>query len=496
MSILEELERSFRIVDAFDIALVAVFVYAVLAWFKHAASRSVLVGVILLALVYFIARALDMYMTVAIFQGVFAVLLVALVVIFQEDLRRGFERLAALGSRSRRRVAMAAPDLDTLVEMAFQLAEKKVGALIVIRGEEPLDRHLDGGVPVRGGINKLLLDSIFDPHSLGHDGAVIIDREGIAQFAVHLPLSKNLKQVGARGMRHSAALGLSEVSDALTIVVSEERGEVSVAEGAKLQTVGSAAELRQRLDRFWQRHFQKPAQSVLSRLLKEDAGLKAASLLLAGLAWFLLSYRVETVQKTFDVPIEYRNLPKSLALGDRAPNSARITLSGLERAFNLLAPSSLKVSIDLDGAKPGRQQIVIEDVHVTHPSNLTLFGVEPRTLVFQIHRWVPVEVPVEVPQEGRLAEGLELQGVRTSPDRVRLRVWESERAFHSRIRTEPVDLATLRRPVELEKKLILPGNVQLTEGQPGTVRVTVNVVPVDAPRVPASPPPAEKGEPE
>src|SRR5262245_19500688 len=130
MAILEDLLRAIRPADVFDIAFIAVFLYTLLTWFQATASRSVIVGVSLLMLVYFLARAFDMYMTALVFQAVFAVLLVALVVVFQEDLRRVFERLASWGTLRDRRVSDSTfPHLDAVIETAFSCADDKVGAL-------------------------------------------------------------------------------------------------------------------------------------------------------------------------------------------------------------------------------------------------------------------------------------------------------------------------------------------------------------------------------
>ncbi len=148
VSFFEELRRTFRLVDAIDILLVSVFLYAALVWFQRTASRGVLIG----------------------------------------------------------------------------MAASKTGALIVVKGKEPLERHLNGGVALTGRVSMPLLFSIFDSHTPGHDGAVIIEADRVTQFAAHLPISKNTAQIKGRGTRHSAAFGLSERSDALTIVASEERG--------------------------------------------------------------------------------------------------------------------------------------------------------------------------------------------------------------------------------------------------------------------------------
>ena len=175
------------------------------------------------------------------------------------------------------------------MEVTFGLAEDKVGALVVLKGSDDLARHLQGGIELRGLVSKPLLDSIFDPHSAGHDGAVVIEDGQVERFSAHLPISKNRKEIGSRGTRHAAALGLSERCDALLVVVSEERGVVSVAEGGKLKAITSPAELKGRLEGFIQEKFPVQKESTWRRLVVHHWRMKFVSTLLAVIGWSLFA---------------------------------------------------------------------------------------------------------------------------------------------------------------------------------------------------------------
>jgi uncharacterized protein (TIGR00159 family) len=376
----DELRRTFRVVDAVDILLVSVFLYGSLLWFQRTASRGVLSGVTALAAVYFIARGLDMYLTALAFHTTFAVLLFILVVVFQEDLRRLFEHVAALRTVRFRQNSDVFSDLDELVELLFHMAHTRTGALIVLKGKEPLARHLHGGVALGGRLSKPLLYSIFDSHTPGHDGAVILEHDRIEQFAAHLPISKNSQEIAGRGTRHSAALGLSECSDSLTVVVSEERGVVSVAEAGELTEMATATDLKQRLVAFFAAKFPNVTQPFWKRFLIQHGQLKILALSIAVVAWFVLAYDPHTLQRTFVVPTEYRNLPRDLLLDETAPNEARVTLSGSERNFRFLEPGSLKVTLDLAGAHAGYQEFPITDRNIRLPLNLMPYRIEPRII--------------------------------------------------------------------------------------------------------------------
>jgi uncharacterized protein (TIGR00159 family) len=393
LSFVDELRESFRIVDAIDILLVSTFLYATLVWFQRAASRGVLIGLAALAVVYFLARGLDMYLTSLAFHTTFAVLLFILVVVFQEDLRRLLERVATFRSVNFRQSQHVSLDLDAFVESVFKMAASKTGALIVLKGKEPLERHLNGGVTLNGSVSQPLLYSIFDSHTAGHDGAVIVEQDRITQFAAHLPISKNTKVIAGRGTRHSAALGLSERSDALIVVVSEERGIVSVAQEGTLTEMSTASDLKKRLDQYLADTFPANTQSVWRRFLVQHGRLKVLSVVIAIAAWFVLAYDPHTVQRTFAVPIEYRNLPKEVELDEFALTEARVTLSGSERDFRFLDPGSLKISLDLTNADIGSQEIVFAEPNIRLPSNVSLYRIEPRIMRLNVRVRTPTAQP-------------------------------------------------------------------------------------------------------
>ena len=395
---LEEVAQNFRIVDALDILFVAALLYGAMLWFNQAASRSALIGVAALIGLYFVSRALDMFLTSLVFQTSFAVLLFALVVVFQEDLRRLFERLSALRSMSLGRSPSADIDfVDDLVEAAFRLAAEKTGSLIVVRGAEPLARHLDSGVPLGGKVSTPLLYSIFDTHTAGHDGAAILDGDRVVQFAAHLPISKNTAAIAGRGTRHAAALGLSERSDALTVVVSEERGVVSVAEAGKLTEVPTAAELKSRLESHLATTSPEQSPPLARHILLQHGRLKFLALTVAVVAWFALAYDPDTVQRTFVAPIEYRNLASQLVLDQSAPNEARLTLSGSERSFRFLEPSNLKITLDLSDVQPGYHEFPISDGDLRIPVGLTPYRIAPRPVRLFVEKRQADAKPVAEP---------------------------------------------------------------------------------------------------
>ena len=267
---------------------------------------------------------------------------------------------------------------------------------------------------------------------------------------------------------------MSELSDAMVAIVSEERGEVSVAERGKLHEIATPVEFKRRLERFMHRVQPRKRADLRQRLLVENSGLKVAAILVACIAWFLVSFEAETVQKTFVVPVEYRNLPDTVDIDDAAPTEARLTLTGLERAFNLLVPSTLKVSLDLSKIEEGSQQIVIDESHVRLPSNLALFRAVPRIVSFGVHTWVRARVAVELRAEGRLPRELRQREIKVVPDTVQVLVWRSFKSSATKIYTEPIDLSRLTAASGLRAKLVVPQHMRIESDQPADVEVALD----------------------
>ncbi|TWT66476.1 diadenylate cyclase [Allorhodopirellula solitaria] len=335
-----------RVADFVDIAIVSIVIYLLLLWLRGRASRSLGIVLVLLMGTFLLARGLDLYMTTAAFQYGFIGLLLSFVLVFQQDIRHGVERLGAHRWFATSGGNAPLDDVnETIVEAVAAMAKQRMGALIVFPGLEPLDRHVRGGVDVNADISFPLLLSIFHAESPGHDGAIVIDQSRIERLGVHLPLTNKLQKVGGGGTRHAAALGLAERCDAMVVAISEERGTISIAHESEL-TVVDAAELSDRLSSYAAK--EQPSTRASSFLGLQNLAMKCTAVLLATTLWFLFAYRTDTIQRTFSVPVEYRNLPAEWEVDEHNSTFVNVTLSGPEPAFSLLDPATLTVSLELE----------------------------------------------------------------------------------------------------------------------------------------------------
>ncbi|MEI7672222.1 MAG: diadenylate cyclase [Deltaproteobacteria bacterium] len=478
--------NTFRIQDILDIVIISIMISALLIWFKDRASRFVFMGIALLGVVYMLARFFQLYLTTVVLQAFFAILLFVLVVIFQEDLRRFFERLATLGRFRKRFFAVAAFNEETeiLAQTAADLAHKKVGALIVLQGHDPLDRHLTGGNNLDGLLSQPLLESIFDPHSIGHDGAVLVDGNRVMLFGCHLPLSANAARHKNLGLRHTAALGLSERSDAICIVVSEERGTISLARAERIQEIVNASALRIELEAFFAKRAPLAKPGPILRWLKENPREKVIAIVLACILWVIFGYQRETIRRDFMVPIEYRNAPAELILEEPKATEAKVMLMGHSQAFQLLHPQNLKISLDLAQLSPGRQEVTLTRNMVKTPSNLAVAGISPERITIVTSRLISMSVPIEVLTENSPPQGLTVQKIIATPAEARILIPRKLRGKRIRILTEPIDLAQLDVQKAFTPSLRYPPDIQFAGGKAPVVRVIVKTQQDPAPTPP------------
>jgi diadenylate cyclase len=373
--------------EILDIALVALFAYVLIISMKRAKAGMALVGILMVGGVYLAAREIGLQLTAWILQGFFAVILIMLVVLFQRDLRQLFERIAVWGLRRNSGLSTSDETVLCLVETLSTLARHKHGALVVLPGKDPLDRHIEGGVRLDGRVSAPLLISLFDPDSVGHDGAVIVDGDIVTRFSVHLPLSRDFEQLGQLGTRHGAALGLAELTDALCLVVSEERGEISVARNHLLRMLPTREALETELEQFVQaKRTPEARRRTLWSVLTTNWLEKTAAVGLALGLWVVFVSGGQGVRRERAAPVLVDNVPPGFEITAVEPKEVELTLSGPRRVFYTLADSDLEVRVDGFLAGLGRRTFQIGLQDVRHPEGLTVLNVTPATVQLTVTR--------------------------------------------------------------------------------------------------------------
>ena len=236
--------------DLIDIALVAIIAYNLLLLIRGTRAVQALVGILLIGGVYYVASATGLVALQTLIEKIFIALPVVIVVLFQQEIRRAlssFGRNPLLGLGAHQEAASA---INDIVLAATGLSSQKIGALIVVQRLQGLRNYVESGIVLDARVSYDLLVNVFNPETPLHDGAVIVQGDRLAAAACFLPLTQKANLSKEFGTRHRAALGISEETDALAVVVSEETGRISVAIGGELIRDLDAKNLRNTLYQY------------------------------------------------------------------------------------------------------------------------------------------------------------------------------------------------------------------------------------------------------
>ena len=369
----------FRPQDIADILIMSFLVYQLYSWFKNSKALQVVMGLLVLGVIYFVTKSFGLFMTSWILQELGTVLLVLLIVVFQAEIRQALYRLSLLRNLFGRQESVVRVDLLEFSAAVFALAADRIGALVVFQREELLDECILHGVPLDSLVSGQLITSIFLPTSPLHDGAVLIRDGRVALASCHLPLSVSADVPQHLGTRHRAGIGLSERTDAAIVVVSEERGEISLSLGGELQVMSSPAQLHERLtDLLLPLSREEQVVGIKSRLFA-NFWPKVAVFVLVAASWLLITFRQGEIL-TVTAPITFHNLPETLTLTRSYPDEVDLQLKTYS---NLIAsPKQLDIVVDLDLARvrEGTSNVQIRKDEIKLPPGVVVVSMKRSTI--------------------------------------------------------------------------------------------------------------------
>lgn len=244
-----------RITDLIEILIIAFLVYYIIVWIKNTKAWMLLKGIAVLAVLILLAAIFNMNTILWLAKNSIGVLATAAVIVFQPELRRALEKLGqkdflnvlTLFEKSRDSERFGMKTVDSIVTACYEMSRVKTGALIVVERDIMLTEYQHTGIELDCIVSEQMLINIFEHNTPLHDGAVIVRGDRIVAATCYLPLSENMGLSKQLGTRHRAAVGMSEVSDALIICVSEETGNVSYAMGGHITRGVSEEQLREQL---------------------------------------------------------------------------------------------------------------------------------------------------------------------------------------------------------------------------------------------------------
>ena len=457
----------FRPQDIADILIMSFLVYQLYSWFKNTKALQVVIGLGFLVLLYVATKNLGLIMTSWVLQELGTVLFVLLIVIFQSEIRQALYRFSLLRNLFGRQGSTMQLDLMDLSKTIFDLSMERTGALIVFQRRELLDEYLLNGISLDSLVSSQLLGTVFRDGTPLHDGAVVIRDNRVTQASCHLPLSNNAELPSCYGTRHRAALGLSERSDAAVVVVSEERGEVSLALGGRITRIDTPELLSGKLHALLVHPAPEVARISLRRVLFSDLWPKLTTILLVSICWLIITYKQGGIV-TVTAPIKFHNLPDGLVLVKSTPEDVEVQL----KAFSSLTPSPQQIDMTADmnlaKVREGSNNLSIKNSDFQPPLGVIITEIHPPSVRVIIEKKVRKTLRVKAKTVGRIS----FRKLMIDPPEVIAEGPEHAMARLDSVETEEINLSALMPGAEVEKRLLTPAQqVKILRDEPVKVRL-------------------------
>ncbi len=460
-----------------DILLMSAGLFFLYRTLQRLGTWGIAAGILVAMVVYFLASILDLKGIEWILGNLSQVAVIALIIIFQPELRKIFERAASV--RRSKRVDSGDTLIGLLVDALWDLAEKRQGAILVLPGKEPIQEWISGGYQMDALPSTPLIMSIFDPHSAGHDGAVIVTGGRLSQFGVRLPVSQSARLSEVYGTRHHAGMGLAEQSDALVVVVSEERGTVSVFKEGQMHPMGNQEQLVSSITDHWRK-----TDTYSLEFTRENLGWRtivqmSASLGLALFFWStLIIAQGEMLEKVVTVPVEFTASPLNLVLVGDKDKDVQLHLSGPKSELDAINPSELRVKIDLSKAVSGKQAFVITAENIRLPRKISLLDVVPSDIDLTLAEIVAHDVFIKPQLLGKLPANKKIQSMKVIPPKVKVSSpAEKNKDQIVSLITTPIYLESIYSDTSVFCKIIAPPSIQPVEKRWPDVEVVITVSP-------------------
>jgi uncharacterized protein (TIGR00159 family) len=373
-----------RWLNLIDFLVLTLALYGVLSWARQARAMRLVFWIVGMYAASLVARRFDLIITSWVLDAASIGLIVMLLVMFQPELRRAFLRLDGVLRVSPKASSSPDPTWPAIAGAAFSMARERVGALIVVVCDDPISELVEDGVAVGAEVSRPLLEAIFQKTAPVHDGAALIDSGRISRVNVILPLSHRDDVPPEFGTRHRAAMGLAERSDSAVVVVSEERGEVSLMRRSSWQVVPNAAELvllLQHLHGGVEVHSTGRVWRKLTHNLHLKLGAAGLGILISALSLFSGGNTIRTVT----VGVELVNLPRGFDVADYT-RTLEVSLRGRSWFMDTTNPENLVARFDMHEAHEGTIKLQPTDQDLGLPPGVRLDGVEPPMVTVHIRK--------------------------------------------------------------------------------------------------------------
>jgi len=463
---------SLRWQDILDICINSYILFRLYALFRGTATFRVLVGLGFLWFFQRLSLSIGLIVTSWAIQGITAAGAIIIIVIFRNEIRTVFQ------TKNMRAILWGLPQkihkasIEVLSDVIFDLAETRVGALLVYPGKDDLDEHIRNGIPWHGQVSKEMIKSIFWNGNPVHDGAAIVEGDRVSKVACILPLSLRDDLPAAFGTRHRAASGLSEKSDALVVVVSEERGRVATAKGGVFSYPKTRAELRIILeDHVGRKTFNAKAEKN-ERL--EMITAACLSFLLIFVVWFGFTRSLDTLV-SFEVPIQYTGRVPGVDIVGSSDDVVRVHIIGAGALIRSVRADQVAVNLDLGTVPLGVNTLRILPNDVSLPPGVALNRVTPSEIVVTLDKYDIKTLPVQADWTGKLPDNLLLAEASLDPSQIQVTGRSLLLNDIGTLYTEKIPLLGIDKNGKMSIGIVFPDKIKPSPGQKDRVTVIYKV---------------------
>jgi diadenylate cyclase len=482
MQIIRDVLYSISAVNVIDMLIIASLIYFVLAWFIGTRSFEILATLIGMGLLYYAASSFGLVLTSVLFQYLWAAIIIVLAIVFQPELREMLERASPVRYLSGRHSTAVEPEvIEETVNAVAELARLRIGALIVFQRADRLSDLLLTGKRLDSLISSEALVMIFQKTSPLHDGAVLVLDDRIKAASCILPLSTD-ESLGTRfGTRHRAAVGLTERSDAVCVVVSEERGEVSLAQRGEITNYRRKGDFREALERSFisGRLFEDHVSRGPTSVITANWRLKILSLVTAAFLWFVI-VGPHSSEIGLSVPIQYANLPPGMEVTGKWMDRLEVRARGSETSLANLKPGSVRALVDLSKVVTGLNFFRISRQDIQVPPGIAIARIRPSDLELTVRAAAEKTFAVVPTVIGAIPANMR---VSVRPRSVKVRALPDELGHIKSVVSDPIRISDLidkkQRQVAVAVK---PESVRIESIEPARVSVTLEAKERDASR--------------
>jgi diadenylate cyclase len=374
--------------SAVDFVALAAALYFLLLWARETRALRAVLTIVGLQASARIAQQLDLTVTGWILHVATALLVVMLLFFFQPELRHAFLRLDGMLHLGLRKAEALKSCYQVLSTAALAMAAERTGALIVVARRDSLKELTSGGIAMGADVSSQILTAIFQKYSPVHDGAVLIEANRISRAGVVLPLTQRDAIPAEYGTRHRAAMGMAERCDAVVVVVSEERGAVTLMHGRQIVPVADSAGLLNLLQSLLSR----PPVALSTRIrqwLFSDLRYKLAAAGLSALVWGMSVLATGATVRLASVPVEFGAVPAGMEIAEQSTTRLEVQLRGTSWFMGSVTWAGLVARFDLKSASPGWLRLRVGPENLDLPPGVTLERINPETVRIRLVKRSP-----------------------------------------------------------------------------------------------------------